>query len=94
MTKVYEDLIISEIKSMKELFDVKMNNLEDSFATKISNVDDNLKKVAEEVKGVSLRVTVIELWRANSVGRITVITTLIGIFISVSVAWVSHFFKS
>jgi len=78
---------------MKELFDVKMNNLEENLSTKIKNVDDNLNKVSEEVKGVSLRVTVIELWRANSLGRITVITTLIGIFISLLVAWLTNFFK-
>lgn len=63
-----DDMIITELRTMKEFLMLK-----------ISNSEEELKLLREQLDKNGERIRVIELWQSNSMGKIAVLFTIIGI---------------
>lgn len=71
-------LIIAELKSLKDLVELKMSHLS-------QGVDD----LRLQNQDYGKRINVIELWQANSMGKFAIISIAIGMGITILVAWIN-----
>jgi len=71
-------LIIAELRSLRELVELKMSHLS-------QGVDDLRTQNVDYGK----RINVIELWQANSMGKFAIISVAIGMGITILVAWIN-----
>lgn len=73
-----DEVILAELKALKELHSLRISQNEITIA--------ELKKMGDEFHK---RINIIELWQANSLGKLTIISVAIGVGISVLVGWIS-----
>ena len=81
-----DNAILVEIRGLKELF-----------INEIRHVNEELgeakKEAKEQNEKFNSRINIIELWQANSVGKIAIISIAVGLFITIAVGWVTSHFK-
>lgn len=91
-----DDIIITELRALKELLTLEITylkkNLEDLEHRTTLNVETAKEQVAKFNERFNERITVIEIWQSNSMGKMAIIFTIIGILITGFVSWASKHF--
>jgi hypothetical protein len=77
-----DEVIISELKALKELV-----------ALRFSNLEEKMGKMEVRGEDFHKRINIVELWQANSMGKIAIIFTIIGFGVSVFLAWINNHIK-
>lgn len=70
----------------------KLENLERIVSVEIAYLKKNVEALEKQNENLGGRINIVELWQANSMGKIAVLFTIIGIGVSLVVAWVSKHF--
>lgn len=71
-----DDVIIAEIRSLKDIL-----NLE------IAYLKAQVAELKEQKESLGKRMTVLELWQSNSMGKMAMIFTIIGFGVSFLLSW-------
>ena len=73
-----DDVIIAEIRSLKDIL-----NLE------IIYLKEQIVELKSQKESLGKRITTIELWQSNSMGKMAMVFTVIGFGVSFLLSWVS-----
>lgn len=76
-----DDAIIVELRAMKEFLMLK-----------ISNSEEELKLLREQLSINGERIRVMEIWQSNSMGKMAIIFTIIGMLVTALFGWVARHF--
>lgn len=89
-------VIITELRALKDLLSLEIEYLKKSISELETRTEDNVRSAKESIaaynKSLNERVTILELWQSNAMGKVAVIFTIIGITATAFVSWVfKHF---
>lgn len=91
-----DDVIISELRGLKELLSLEItylkNNIEELEKRTNLSVDTARKQVEQYNIRLNERITVIEIWQSNSMGKMAIIFTIIGMAVVALFGWISKHF--
>ena len=60
----------------------------------LNSMRGSLGEIKEQVTKTNERVTLLELWKENSLGKLSIIMIAVGIGVSIFVAWVGGLIKN
>ena len=75
-----------------ELILEKIKGLELLLATKFQTIEKHIEKSDKNFEDYHRRINVVELWQANSTGKLAIVSIAVGAGIMILVAWVNKHF--
>lgn len=77
-----DDVIITELRALKEILMLK-----------VSNTENEIKILKEQIEKSNEKIRIIELWQSNSIGKLTIISIIVGIGVTTFTAWITGHLK-
>lgn len=84
-----DNAILAELRGLKDLQNEKFLRIEGI----LEEQKEQHKAFKEQSEKMNERITIVELWKENSMGKIAIIFTIVGIGVSILIAWISNHFK-